>query len=558
MNLASIFLVAGGLGLFLFGMKMMSTGIETIAGDRLHGILKRATSNRFFAVTVGILATIAINSSTATTIMTVSFVNSGLMNLVQAIGVIMGANVGTTFSAQLVAFRIDTYAPIFIFIGVILHVFFRKKSIKNVGYIILGFGILFFGITTMGQPLRELAQDPAFNSMLVTFENPFLALLTGFLFTAIVQSSSATMGLLVTLHISGAPIPLETSAFIILGTNIGTSITTVIASIPASRESKRAALFHIMFDIIGSIVFGTLIFIFPGILGWFQSTWAESGRQVAMFHTLYNFATLFLILPFVRPVALLMQKIVPIDASSVTDVTYERRLVYLDTKIMLTPSLAIRNAHLEICRMIKIANETLNTSLSAFFEKDIEKAKPISRNKETIYYLTRKTAARLVKINNASLSQPDAKLLGKMFRILYNIERLGDHAENIAEYTAQIVDNDINFSPAAADELQRLGKLATSITAESLEAFDKQEAALLTPIHESEDVMVSLAAQFTENHIERQTNEVCEPRAGVVFTDMIIDLGRCASHASNIAVSMVPGAARKRRKSSKKLRKKGK
>ena len=209
--LESIFLVVGGLGLFLFGMKMMSTGLELIAGDRLQGIIKRVTSNRFSAVAVGILATIAINSSTATTIMTVSFVNSGMMNLSQAIGIIMGANVGTTFSAQLIAFRLDQVAPLFIFIGIIMYLFFKKRSIKNIGYAVLGFGILFFGVTVMGGPLKGLANNPSGNAILTTFQNPILSILAGFLFTAIIQSSSATMGILVTLHLSGVPIPFITS-----------------------------------------------------------------------------------------------------------------------------------------------------------------------------------------------------------------------------------------------------------------------------------------------------------------------------------------------------------
>ncbi|MCL2414017.1 MAG: Na/Pi symporter, partial [Bacteroidales bacterium] len=239
-TLETIFLIAGGLGLFLFGMKMMSSGIEMVAGERLQAILQRATSNRIMAVTAGIVATIAINSSTATSIMTVSFVHSGLLTLKQAMGVILGANVGTTFSAQLIAFRIDTVAPLFIFIGILLHLFAKKRKYKNIGYIILGFGVLFFGITVMSGPLRELAHNPEFNQILTTFENPLFALLAGFIFTAIIQSSSATIGLLITMHLSGVPMTFETSAFIILGTNVGTSITTLIASIPANRDSKRA------------------------------------------------------------------------------------------------------------------------------------------------------------------------------------------------------------------------------------------------------------------------------------------------------------------------------
>ncbi|MCL2570920.1 MAG: Na/Pi cotransporter family protein [Defluviitaleaceae bacterium] len=541
-------IVAGGLGLFLYGMKMMSSGIEVLAGDRLQNILQRATSNRFFAVIMGILATIVINSSTATTIMTVSFVNSGLMNLTQAVGIIMGANVGTTFSSHLVAFRVDAYAPLFIFVGAIIHLFLRKKTHKNIGYVILGFGVLFFGITTMGAPLRALADDPSFNAMLTTFENPVLAILVGFIFTAVIQSSSATMGLLVTLHVQGVPIPFETSAFIVLGTNIGTSITTVIASIPANRESKRAALFHIMFDIIGSTVFGTLIFLFPGILGWFQSTWSESGQQVAMFHTFYNFATLFLILPFVRQAAALMMKLIPMKESDAVDITYEKKLMYLDTKVAQSPALALRNAHLELGRIQKIANETLEMALEAFFEKDADKAKKVFGNEKIIDNLTRKASAKLTKMNNMNLPKSYAKRISRLFRILYDLERLGDHAENIAEHTTLIIENDLKFSAEATEELKMLGSVVTNLTAKSHTAFINNDATLLGEIESLEDTVDTLTLEFTENHINRLQNEICEPRSGVVFTDMIIDLERSADHANDIPSYMLVGNRKKKSK----------
>jgi len=534
----SVLLVVGGLGLFLFGMKMMSGGLELIAGDRLQGIIKRVTSNRFLAVSVGIVATIAINSSTATTIMTVSFVNSGMMNLSQAIGIIMGANVGTTFSAQLIAFRIDQFAPMFIFIGIILHLFFKKRSIKNIGYVILGFGVLFFGVTIMGQPLKALADNPYFNVILTTFENPILSLLAGFLFTAIIQSSSATMGILVTLHLSGVPIPFMTSAYIILGTNIGTSITTVIASIPANRESKRAALFHIMFDIIGSIVFGTLIFLLPGILNWFQRTWHEPARQVAMFHTLYNIATMLIFLPFVRQMALLMQKIVPMKTDG-KDTTYEKKLIYLDEKTSQSPTIAVVNAHLELCRMGKIAVENLSLAIESFFENDMSKAKKALKNENIIDYLSHNIALKLVWINNMALSGYEAVRIGKMFQIVSDMERIGDHAENIAEYTEFVEINDLKFSNDALEELKTLSEMTLNLMSKALEVYEKEDESQLPGVNSLEQEVDKLAKTFTDNHINRLKIASCEPKSGVIFTDMIIDLERSADHANNIAFSVM-------------------
>jgi len=536
--LGNIILAAGGLGLLLFGIKMMSTGLEVVAGDRLQIVLKRATSNRFLAAIVGVIATIIINSSTAVSIITVGFVNAGLMNLKQAIGVLLGINVGTTFSAQLIAFRIDAYAPIFILIGVVMHLFFKKRTIRNIGYVILGFGILFFSITVMGDALRVFRTHPAFLDIIAAIANPFLALLAGFVFTVIVQSSSATMGLLVTMHLSGVPIPFEASAFIILGANIGTSITAVIASIPASRDSRRAALFHITYDIIGSLVFGSLILLVPGILAWFQATWSESARQVAMFHTLYNVATLLLLIPFVTLLARLMQTIIPIEPDEAREI-HERRLVYFDTKMPQTPTLAVVNAQLEICRMGEIANENLVLALESFFEGSESKANKTVENEKTVDFLNQNITSKLVEINNMSLSANDAKKIGNMFGVLSDIERISDHAENIAEYTLIIKENDLKFSERAINELKALSNITKDITVKALNAYKNQDISQLSQIESLEEKADELAVEFTENHVERLKTESCEPKSGVIFIDMISDLERSADHAENIALSLL-------------------
>jgi len=321
-----------------------------------------------------------------------------------------------------------------------------------------------------------------------------------------------------------------------------------VASIPANRESKRAALFHIMFDIIGSTVFGTLIVLFPGILNWFQATWTESARQVAMFHTLYNFATMFLILPFVKQVAALMQKIVPIVQSDMVDATYEKKLMYLDSKIVQNPSMILRNAHLELCRILKIANETSALALEAFFENNIEKAGNVLKNQKIIRYLNRRTTSRLVKTNNMTLSQSDSKKIGKMFRILYDIERIGDHAENIAEHAENVVENELVFPPAAIDELKELSSVTSELADLSLAAFENQDASLLPQIKALEKKADALCEDFTESHINRQKTEDFEPRSGVIFTDMIIDLERSADHSHVIASSMLSEGKRKKAK----------
>ena len=530
-------LVLGGIGLLLFGMKMMSTGLEIVAGDRLQNVLKKATANRFLAAFVGIIATIAINSSTAVTIITVGFVNSRLINLTQAIGIIMGANVGTTFSAQLIAFEIDIIAPLFIFVGIVMHLFFKKRNIKSIGYVVLGFGILLFSITVMGGPLKEASGHPGFNSILLMFDNPVLALLAGFLITAIIQSSSAATGVLLAILRSDIPISFETSAFIILGINIGTCITTVIASIPASRESKRAALFHMGYSIIGSVVLGTLIVVFPAILDWFQNTWSEAPRQVAMFHTLFNVATLILLLPFVKPIARLLQFIIPVKDEEISKI-YEKKFIYLDKVNMLTPTLAAVNAHLEIVRMMTIAKENLALAVESFFERDVEKAQQALENENTIDFLYHGISSKLVIINNMNLSKQNAEKISKMFNIISDIERIGDHAENISEYTLGIVENDLKLSDAATEELKTLSEFVLELMERAIDVYESENSNLLSIVEPLEKKVDELAVKFTDNHIDRLKSDICNPRVGVIFTDLIIDLERSADHAYNIAYTV--------------------
>jgi len=535
----NIILAMGGLGLLLFGIKMVSTGLEVVAGDQLQVILKRATSNRFMATIVGVIATIVINSSTAVSVITVGFVNAGLMNLTQAIGVLLGINVGTTFSAQLIAFRIDAYAPIFMFVGVVMHLFSKKKMTRNIGYAVLGFGILFFSITVMSDALRVFRTHPVFLDMITAIANPVFALLAGFVFTVIVQSSSATMGLLVTMHLSGVPIPFQTSAFIIFGANIGTSITAVISSIPASRDSKRTALFHITYDIIGSIVFGSLILIVPGILTWFQTTWSESARQVAMFHTLYNVATLLLLIPFVSLLANLMKIIIPVKQEETSEV-HERKLIFLDSTTLRVPSLAVINAQLEISRMGRIANENLGLALESFFERNIDKSSKVLENEKTVDFLHQNIMLKLVDITNMPLSASDAKKVGDMFVILADIEQIGDNAENIAEYAQKITESDMIFSDIAIEELQFLSKITTELLDKALMSYEKQDKSLLPKVKELEDRVDELSTKFAKNHYKRLKKKECKPKSGVIYMDMINDLETSADNAEKIAFSILP------------------
>ena len=555
MTITHAMMMLGGIGMLLYGMKMMSGGLETMAGESLQGVLRKATSNRILAVFVGIVATIAINSSTATTIMTVGFVNTGLLNLTQSIGIIMGANVGTTFSTQLIAlgmgsFPLTSISALFIFIGTAMYAFFKNKKVKDTGFIVLGFGIMFFGISFMSDAMRPLRADEGFREFLVSFQNPFLALLAGFVVTAIVQSSSATTAMLVAFlatscscyagndfmcsHCLGIPaIPFRTTAFILLGVNIGTSLTTVFASIPASRESKRAALFHIMYDIIGSVVFGTLILIFPMILNFFTSSWSSPPQQAAMFHTLYNVATMFLLLPFVNQIAALMNKIVPVVEEK-TDAMYENKLIYVDNLTKTTPTIAVVNAHLEICRTWKIANENLNLATEAFFERNAETAKKVIEYEKTIDYLHQNINTALVEIIDMKLSADEAKKTGDMFVILSEVEQIGDRAENIAKYALSVIEDNTAFTDEAIDELKTAKVIASELMNMALQAYEKQEKSQLPAIKALVNKIDEQTAVFAENHFIRLKDKKCTPKGGIFFMDILNDLENSADCADRI------------------------
>jgi phosphate:Na+ symporter len=388
----------------------------------------------------------------------------------------------------------------------------------------------------------------------VGFENPVLALLAGFVVTAIIQSSTATTAMLIAFLAVGysycggdgsctyclgvPPIPFQTSAFILLGVNIGTSLTTVIASIPANRDSKRAALFHIMYDIIGSIVFGTLIFVFPAILDWFTSTWAVPSQQAAMFHTLYNVSTMVLLLPFIKYIAALMQKIVPVVVDN-SAVVHEKKLMYLSSNQASSPAAAttalnVMNAHLEICRMWKIANENLDRAIDAFFSKDIDKAKKVIKNEATIDYLHQNITAALANITNMRMSAADAKRTGDMFVIISEIEQIGDRAENIAEYVLSINDSGLEFSEEALAELKELSRLTSELLTEAENVYEKQDRSRLEKIGEMENKIDEASQAYLKNHFSRLKAKSCESKSGVIFTDIVVDLEKSADSAEKI------------------------
>ena len=534
-SIHKIIISAGGLGLFLYGMTVMSSGLEQLAGDKMRSILERATANRFLGVLVGAVSSCVMQSSSAVTVMSVGFVNAGMLTLSQAIGVIMGANIGTTITAQIVSFKIDAIAPLAIFTGMVMRLVSKKKRIVNLGYILLGFGILFFGITVMGEPMEELSRAPAFQSLLMTFSNPLLALICGALFTAVIQSSSATTSIIVTMCLNDVDLPFQTAAFIVLGSNIGTCITAMLACLTANRESRRTALVHVLFNVIGSALFGLAIVVYPGLLSFIQSRWAEPARRIAMFHTIFNISTTVVLLPFTNQLMWMVRKIIP---QLETEDIKTKRLIYLDKNITLTPSIAVTQAHREVCRMADMALENLKLALDSFMARDEVKASMVIESEETIDFLTANITAWLVQIRGLSLSDSDVERVGIMLQAVSDFERVSDHAENIAEFVMDIAQHDLPFSAVALEELKTLGEMALDILSISFDSFKDFNTDNLPKIEVLEQSVDDAATGFIHNHIRRMRSEACDPYSGVIFTDMVSNLERCADHAYSIAKSL--------------------
>jgi len=510
-------------------MKMMADGLEMIAGNRMRTIVESTTKNRFLGIATGAIVTIIIQSSTATSVMAVGFINAGLMSLAQAISIIMGAHIGTTFTAHIFAFRIGTVAPLFIFIGLVLYLFVKKKTLKHLGYIVLGIGILFFGLSVMGGPLNTFAKLPGFEAILTTFENPFLAILSGFIFTAIIQSSTAATGILIALFRGGVDLSFTTAAYLIMGISIGTTVTALIASLAGRRESKRLAIANTLYVCIGCIIVGLLIHFFPGILLWIQNTWHDIARQIAMFYTLFKGALTLLFLPFVGLLAKLMYIIMPKRIASDS-----KQLLYIKNVEDRSHSMVIEQSFKELTRMGHMASDNFQLALDWLYTGDEKKASQVFETESTINFLGLQITSLISEMQDVK-SGAEMKTLSALMYIATDIERIGDHAENIAEFNLYNKDHEMRLSRTALDELQSLSHMVAEIVSETMALFEDHSQERVKRVYDLEKVIDRLSKEYTENHIQRLKSENFDPRGGVIFVNMITNLERCADHANNIA-----------------------
>ena len=537
MDLSVIVTLMGGLGLFLLGMHQMGDGMEKAAGARMRNILEAVTSNRVMGTLVGILFCAVIQSSSATTVMVVSFVNAGMMNLYQAAGVIFGANIGTTVTSQLVSFNLSAYAPVILFAGVLMTQFVKNDRVKKIGEVILGFGVLFMGLDIMSGSMSNMKDSPLVAEFLSSLTNPFLGVLLGTVITAIIQSSSVTVSILLLMAQQGL-MELPICFYIILGCNIGACMSALLASLNGNKNAKRAALIHLFFNIIGTIII-FLILTFAGdlVLHLLQIiSGPEPGRCVANAHTLFKISQVIMLLPFTKGIVKLTYLAVPGEDEN-ADVECE--LLYIGKKTVFSPTTAVIEVVRELEHMGTLAYENLNRGLDALITLNQDEINKIYEVEKQINFMNHAITNYLVKISQMTLPIDDSKSIGALFHVVNDIERIGDHAENLADSAQTRIKEQIAFSDTALEELREMGSRVNTILKYAMDMFANNTREHLHDIMTLEDSIDEMERELQKHHIERLTKNECSAAAGMVFSDTISGFERVADHATNIAYSML-------------------
>ncbi|NFM31174.1 Na/Pi cotransporter family protein [Clostridium botulinum] len=525
----------GGLGLFIYGMNLMGDGLQNVAGERVKVFFEKVTSNPIKGVLTGVVVTGVIQSSSATTVMVVGFVNAGLMTLTQAAGVIMGANIGTTVTGQLVAFNVTAGAPLFVGVGTAIVLFAKKKKTKEIGNIILGFGILFMGMEIMKEAMAPLGQSEAFKSLALSLShNVFLGIVVGMGMTAIVQSSSATIGILIALSSNGV-LPLSAALPILFGDNIGTCVTALLASIGASKNARKAALFHLTFNVIGTVIFAfILVPLTPFVRIITNLTPGDVGRQIANAHTMFNLINTFIQIWFIKYIVAFVNKMIPGSDP------YEKMAPkYIDERLLENPTIAINQTIKEVVRMANKAKENLQLSIDAFEKNDLELVSKVYENEKLINILNKSITTYLVKLNNLKLSDKQLNLVGSMFHVVNDIERIGDHAENIIDLTSEKIEKRIQFSDDAAYDIKHLFNYTLDSLTRTIEGFESNDVERSQSVMYIEEKIDNLEEQLREINIKRLNKGTCNANASAIFLDIINNFERVGDHCTNIAQTVI-------------------
>ncbi len=525
----------GGLGLFLFGMNFMSQGLQKAAGAKLRSVLTAISKNKYIGVLFGALFTAIIQSSGATTVMVVTFVNAGLMELTQAVGIIFGANIGTTITAQLVSFNLTAVAPVILFIGVVMFLFMKKPIFKKIGEVVIGFGALFMGISMMSGSMQQLNDYPAVIHTLSRLTNPVLAILVGLIITVIVQSSSVTVSILLLMAGQGL-VTLPVCFYFILGCNIGSCTPAVMAAMDAKKDAKRAALIHVLFNVFGMIIISIiLIFAMQPFTTFIQAISGDDiKRSVANTDTIYKVFQTVIFLPLSAQFIKLVNRLIP-----GTDVKQEGfSLQYINMTTVFSPTAAIVEAMQEIGRMGRKAEQNLRLSMEAFFDGDQSKIDQVYQTEKYIDYLSHEITDYLVDVNQRQLPVADSLKIGGLFHVVNDIERIGDHAENIADAAVRMKEQNLSFTKKATKEIQDMFEKDMRILVCALEMFETDDRSHMQEILDIEEEVDQMEIDLQNSHIRRMAKGKCSPESGLVFTDLVTGLERVADHATNVAFAL--------------------
>ena len=545
-NLTNFFGFIGGMGMFLYGMHIMAEGMQKAAGGRLQKFLGMITNNRLMAVLIGAVITGIIQSSAATTVMVVGFVNGGILTLSQAAGVIMGANIGTTITAWIVSMNQlgdamilttpEFYAPLVVGVGALVLVFSMSEKRKMVAEILLGLGLLFLGLKYMSSSINPYTQNPIFSDIFVVLgKNPLLGILAGAVVTAAIQSSSASVGILQTLSMSGI-VNMSSAIFITLGQNIGTCITALLSSIGGSRTAKRAAVIHLLFNVIGAIVFGILGFVYFS----FDRKMALSSMssvEISIFHTLFNATMTILLFPFAEVLVKLSGLIVKEDKklAKAKEDEEEVTLKHLDIRIFSSPALALETVSMEVVHMGGIAFENVNRAIDAVISGSEESVQKVLKAEKTINKIQEILTEYIIKLDNQVLNEHQKLVLNDLFYTVSDIERIGDHAENIVENADIIKKKNLKFSETAINDLKEIASYVCESVSYAIEARKDMSLEAVRKVNKNEDMVDNMEDELREKHIDRLSKGLCQTESGVIFLDIVSNLERISDHATNIA-----------------------
>ena len=530
-------MLLGGLGLFLCGMQMMSSNLEAVAGDRLKGILEKLTSNRILGVLVGAVITAVIQSSSATTVMVVGFVNSGLMTLRQAVWIIMGANIGTTITGQLVALDIGTIAPLFAFAGIALGMFSKKRNVQNIGSIIAGLGVLFIGLGMMSDAMVPMRDSEVFVNALTSFSNPIIGIVVGAIFTAVIQSSSASVGILQALALSGL-IDIHSAVFVLFGQNIGTCITSLIASVGMNRNAKRTTVIHFMFNMIGTVLFVILCLVTPLTDAVAGLTPAHPASQIANMHTLFNVVTTIILIPFGTGLASLAEKILPDKKEEIRvqpDDDQWLKEIMSSQHVLGSSAIAISSLMENVGSMYSLARENVLKGFDMILSGDDTRFAEVEETENTIDLYNISISRRLSKVLTIEHGPAETKRLNSIFQITGNVERVGDHAMNFAEHAVFIREKGLKLSKETIEELKEMRE-------QCRKAFERMELSaqtdptqLLVDAVSFERAVDDITERCRDKQVERINNRACEIESAVLYSEILIDYERIGDHMRNIA-----------------------